>query len=156
MQTFLTYPDFGRCAEVLDMRRLGKQRVEASQMLRTLRGQSQGWRNHPAVRMWHGYEDALGLYLNAMIAEWERRGYSNTLERYPLSENSQPEMPPWLGDPEFHASHRANLLRKAPAFYGQYGWSESPELPYIWPTTSMSRPAHAENTAKETPNETDV
>jgi hypothetical protein len=79
MQTFLPYADFERCAATLDSRRLGKQRVEAFQILRALRGEGRGWRNHPAVLMWRGYEDALGLYLNAMIAEWERRGYRNNV-----------------------------------------------------------------------------
>ncbi len=33
MQTFIPYPDFHRSAEVLDMKRLGKQRVETFQVL---------------------------------------------------------------------------------------------------------------------------
>ena len=36
MQTFLPYPDFARSAQALDMRRLGKQRVEVLQILGTL------------------------------------------------------------------------------------------------------------------------
>ena len=26
-------------------------------------------------------------------------------------------MPPWLGKPEFHVSHRSNLIQKAPEIY---------------------------------------
>ena len=33
MQTFLPYPDFHESAKVLDMKRLGKQRVEVLQLL---------------------------------------------------------------------------------------------------------------------------
>ena len=36
MQTFLHEPDFARNARALDSRRLGKQRVEALQILRAL------------------------------------------------------------------------------------------------------------------------
>jgi hypothetical protein len=36
VQTFLPFPDFDRTARVLDDRRLGKQRVEALQVLRAL------------------------------------------------------------------------------------------------------------------------
>lgn len=133
MQTFLPYADFERCAATLDSRRLGKQRVEAFQILRALRGEGRGWRNHPAVLMWRGYEDALGLYLNAMIAEWERRGYRNTLARYPIPEGREIVMPAWLGNEAVHASHRSNLLRKDPRFYGRYGWTEPADLPYVWP-----------------------
>lgn len=131
MQTFLPHPDFFRSLEVLDYRRLGKQRVEAYQILRTLRGEGKlGWRNHPAVKMWRGYEPALRLYLSMAITEWKRRGYRNTME-YP--ELGDTVFPPWFGDEKFHASHRSNLLRKDPAHYGQFGWTEPPDLPYIWP-----------------------
>ena len=42
MQTFLPYPDFTQSAKTLDYRRLGKQRVEAWQILNALRGVSKG------------------------------------------------------------------------------------------------------------------
>lgn len=53
MQTFLPYTDPEKCARVLDNKRLGKQRVEAIQILNVLLGvtQTKGWRNHPAVKM---------------------------------------------------------------------------------------------------------
>lgn len=83
MQTFLPYPDFAESARCLDNRRLGKQRVEAYQILRALERfddpQRPGWRNHPAVLMWRGYEDALRLYMNATITEWTGRGFRNTM-----------------------------------------------------------------------------
>ncbi|HEY7833911.1 MAG TPA: MSMEG_6728 family protein [Ktedonobacterales bacterium] len=112
MQTFLPFADFTACVAALDNRRLGKQRLEAAQILRVLRGEQQGWRRHPAVAMWRGYEDALGLYLNTIIAEWERRGFKNTMERCPLP--TVIAMPLWLGDPAVHAGYRSNLLRKDP------------------------------------------
>lgn len=67
MQTFLPCPDFGRTAACRDARRLGKQRVEALQMLNALGDSAHRWRNHPAVRMWSGYEPALRLYMNTII-----------------------------------------------------------------------------------------
>jgi len=131
MQTFLPYPHFVRCAQVLDFRRLGKQRVEARQILKSLQVGG-GWKNHPAVRMWRGYEDILIHYGNEMLREWVRRGYRNTM---PLLEirDGYSEYPSWIGDDAFHASHRSNLLRKDPVWYGQFGWAERDDLPYIWP-----------------------
>ncbi len=132
MQTFLPYDDFLKSAQVLDYKRLGKQRVEAWQLLRGLRGESKsGWINHPASKMWRGYEAALGLYMNVMIQEWKRRGYKNTMEYFITTEAII--LPPWYGDEKFHSSHRSNLLRKDPIFYGQYGWSDNPTNPYYWP-----------------------
>ncbi len=81
--------------------------------------------------MWRGSEGALRLYMNACIREWRNRGFVN---RMPLARAVRPvRMPPWLGEPAFHASHRSNLLRKDPAFYGKYGWREPDDLPYVWP-----------------------
>lgn len=130
MQTFLPYADFRESAACLDPRRLGKQRVEAYQILRTLKGITRGWRNHPAARMWEGHEAALGLYMNAMIDEWVLRGYQNNMAKARVT---RARMPPWLGDEPLHASHRANLLRKQPEWYARFGWTDDPTLAYVWP-----------------------
>ena len=81
--------------------------------------------------MWRRHEPALGAYLNACIREWIGRGYRNTMELYPVGPNFA--YPPWVGRRPFHASHRSNLLRKDSAWYGQFGWTEQPDLPYVWP-----------------------
>jgi len=130
VQTFLPYPNFKESALVLDRARLGKQRVEANQILNAIKDPHNGWRHHPAVKMWRGYENALCLYRNTMIQEWIRRGYVNNM---PLLFFDAVQNPWWLGLEEFHASHRSNLLRKDPKFYGQYGWLEPSDLPYFWP-----------------------
>ena len=132
MQTFLPYPDFQQSLAALDYKRLGKQRVEARQILDILRGQQSGWASHPAVRMWRGYEDALVIYYNAALREWAARGYRNIILQ-PLPESPCAVMPPWLGREEFHASHRSKLLAKNPEHYARFGWPEGPGLPYVWP-----------------------
>ena len=105
--------------------------MEAYQILRVLAGLTRGWINHPAVGMWRGCEPALSAYMNAMIDEWEKRGYRNNMFRIALP----PEyaLPPWMGDAAFHASHRSNLLRKDPGHYRHYWPDEPDDLPYIWP-----------------------
>ena len=173
MQTFLPFRDFRASAETLDYRRLGKQRVEAFQLLiaiddtwaidervrKGLTGPVKGWRNHPAAVMWRGYGDALRCYMNTMIQEWIKRGYNNNMAYAPVTyvpgdsfdgsaaneealrfeHNNWHELqkyitvPSWLGYEPFHASHRANLLRKDAVFYGKYGWIEDPAMPYMWP-----------------------
>lgn len=128
MQTFLPYPDFKQSLHHLDNRRLGKQRVECKQILNALTNGG-GWANHPAVKMWAGYEEALKLYMNTAIQVWVQRGYKNTM---PIVEVGKVVLPPWIGGP-IHATHRANLLRKNPKFYGHYDWTEDPSTPYFWP-----------------------
>lgn len=132
MQTFLPYPSFQDSVGCLDWRRLGKQRVEAKQILLTLQVGSR-WHNHPAVLMWRGFEQSLQQYMNCCIQEWIRRGYRNTMELAKVEE--QVIMPWWFGSAKFHASHRSNLLRKNAIWYGQFGWKESHNLPYVWPVS---------------------
>tara|TARA_R110002020_G_scaffold156043_3_gene337531 strand:- start:632 stop:901 length:270 start_codon:yes stop_codon:yes gene_type:complete len=81
--------------------------------------------------MWRGYEAALAFYKDLCIEEWERRGYNNTMQKE--TSHRCIVLPEWFGREEFHASHRSNLLRKDPEFYGRFGWTESPNLPYVWP-----------------------
>lgn len=140
MQTFLPYPAFHRSAECLDRARLGKQRIECKQILRTLLGHSDGWANHPAVEMWRGYEISLCIYAQAICTEWRWRGYKDAqlpyftdMEDGLVSRAYQRITPRWMHDPDFHASHRSNLLRKDPEHYGKFGWEEPDDLPYVWP-----------------------
>lgn len=129
MQTFLPYPDFRESAACLDRLRLGNQRNEALTLLESL-WVGNGWSKHAASKMWSGYEDALSLYYNIVIDEWESRGYKNNMQRI---EVPVCEMPWWLGNENFHAAHRSNLLRKNPEHYSQFGWKEPLDLPYVWP-----------------------
>ena len=133
MQTFLPYRDFVESVKVLDYRRLGKQRVETFQVLNILldRTESKGWRNHPVVRMWKGYEEALKLYQNVTILEWIERGYNNNMKLETVNLDFF-KFPDWLGDEDFHRSHRSNLLRKDFGYYSQF-FDEPDNLEYIWP-----------------------
>lgn len=140
MQTFLPYSSFVESARVLDYRRLGKQRVETKQLILALTQPHYGWKNHPAAKMWRGYVPLLAEYGRVMCREWRDRGYNDSL--MPFFEGFDDvrelpvwmrELPPWLGDEQFHASHRSNLLRKDMEFYSQWGWTDPIDLPYVWP-----------------------
>lgn len=137
MQIFLPYPDMRKSLQTLDNRRLGKQRVETYQIISAITRRPKldgtpykGWLNHPCTVMWKNYVPALKLYMNYSITEWIDRGFKNTM----ISEKIEEEvvLPPFIGDEKFHASHRANLLKKEPNFYSRYGWNENPSDPYVW------------------------
>lgn len=132
MQTFLPYPDFAKSAQCLDYRRLGKQRIEAKQIIDILEGnaKSNAWENHPAVKMWKGNIDSLKLYYNVMLREWINRGYKNNMTFY-YDVPCIVYPPAWLTD-EFCSRHRAALLAKDPKHYSQFGWSEEPKIDYLW------------------------
>ena len=131
MQTFLPYPDVCMSLKTLDYKRLGKQRLEARQILKTLYIGSR-WQNHPAVKMWKNYENYLSYYYNCCIDEWVFRGYKNTMIKVVLP--TKINSPLWLGNEKFHSSHRANLLRKNLVYYSKFNWDEKPAQGYFWPT----------------------
>ncbi|MFG2515669.1 MSMEG_6728 family protein [Streptomyces sp. NPDC048584] len=151
MQTFLPYPGFRESALVLDRRRLGKQRVEAIQVLRGLIVPGYGWRRHPAVRMWTGYEEALVRYGLEVCRVWRERGHQDSCAATLVADLAgvRPgapvrgqeelaeagELPPWLGDEAMHRSHRSALVRKDPEAYGEVFAGEPDDLPYVWPSS---------------------
>lgn len=145
MQTFLPYADYAQSAASLDDSRLGKQRVEAYQILLQLAGIKMadypdwqprlgGWGHHPAVAMWAGHELALAEYIDACCDEWTGRTVgledgtlrarrdtvkANTAIAVEIARADDwlSERPGWIGDEEVHRTHRSNLLRKDPEYY---------------------------------------
>jgi hypothetical protein len=110
--------------------------------------------------MWKGHEYHLGLYLLAgcdVLKERTGKEYSEIREkiRAEMAKHRNTGPPPWLGNEDFHASHRSNLLRKVSLaqqkavetkkdrdiqnaryqkeWYQQFNWTEPDNLPYVWP-----------------------
>ena len=151
MQTFLPYPDFGRSARVLDVKRLGKQRVEVIQIVRALTRPAYGWAQHPAVLMWKGSEEALGRYGLVCCEVWTGLGFGDTCAATIATDlaeagvdriRSQDDLaeagalPAWLGDDAVHLSHRSALVQKDPEYYGALFPGTPADLPYVWPVRS--------------------
>ena len=141
MQTFLPYPSFKQSAASLDYRRLGKQRVEVLQLLNSIsklkKGEPvRGWKNHPCRKMWHNYTNALVEYGLDVCIEWKSRGYNDTCYEKILAhfnKNEHVKMPPFLGNEQFHLSHKSMLIQKMPEYYKKQ-WPGVPNnLEYIWP-----------------------
>lgn len=135
MNTFLPYADFKKSAQSLDYKRLGKQRVETWQILNALRGQTKGWVNHPASKMWRGHEKLLCEYGITVCDEWIARGYNDTMrERFVSLSAELPacDKPFWFTIKQIHISHQSNLKRKDPKYYA---FDVPADLPYIWADT---------------------
>jgi hypothetical protein len=132
VNTFILCDDATVTATYLDNKRLGKQRVEAKQIIDTLEGKNSGWINHPAVRMWQGYVNGLKDYFNKIVAEWVKRGYTNNMELFVIEGDII--YPSWYFNKKVHYSHMSRLIEKdaehyshlsPPVEYLSYG--------YIWP-----------------------
>lgn len=147
MQTFVPEGrNLTKGFEALDYQRLGKQRVEAWQILNCLRGvdndgapkDHKGWVNHPATKMWEGHIAALARYGMLCCMEWRRRGYNDSLlERFRGVHDlftmwgDADTLPTYLDD--IADSHKSNLIRKLPEHYQPLWPTVSSDLPYIWP-----------------------
>ncbi len=157
MQTFLPFDDFEASARALDLRRLGKQRVECLQVLRGLTVPDYGWRHHPAVKMWRSRVEALGRYGLTCCEVWVEKGYGDTcaasigaelasagisVVRTQAQLAKAGALPRWFGDPDFHRAHQSSLLRKDPDHYGPLFPGVPDDLPYVWPA---SEPPDAES-----------
>ena len=147
VNTFLPYPDFRKSVASLDNKRLGKQRVEAKQIIDAIATGTR-WQNHPACIMWMENIEALAYYYNCCLDEWISRGKNNTMPyyeidcRYSHCEKSSPhthdqscfDIPWWVGWNHFHYSHQASLTRKFPDYYK----FDIPEYyinrGYVWPS----------------------
>jgi hypothetical protein len=140
--TFLPFDDIERSLLVLDKRRLGKQRVEAGQIMKALRGETKGWVNHPSTKMWQGYEFLLKHYYNESLRIWELRGGKNVLSKPVTLDDEERtrleagDRPWWWGYAPLHESHKAALIRKDPAYYTSLLELKTPKflsLGYFWP-----------------------
>jgi hypothetical protein len=142
MQTFLPYADFYQSAQVLDKKRCWKQVVEAKQIISCLTGTGcLKWNNHPAIKMWVGHTNLLKVYFNSFLSVCLTKHTINTA-LYPYFTCKQTAIiddngvPFWLGNEDFHRSHRARLIEKDRDFYlpkfpedekyneGKYWWPD--------------------------------
>lgn len=105
--------------------------------------------------MWAGYEEALTCYGIEICRQWCSTGRSDTCDarlREDLARatgsttvgtqeslTATGELPPWLGDPGFHRSHRSALLRKDTEHYRHWFTDVPSDLPYVWPVSDRPR-----------------
>ena len=152
MQTFTPHPNFEESLRALDLKRLGKQRVEVVQIVRALTVPGYAWSSHPAVLMWKGYEEALGRDGLTACEVWTERGFGDScaatitadLRAAGIAKIGSYEelaasdaLPPWLFDEAVQLSHRSSLLRKDPEHYRPLFPPDTPrDLDYVWPVRS--------------------
>lgn len=164
MQTFTPYSDFEASARVLDMKRLGKQRVEVIQIVRALTVPGYAWTSHPAVLMWSGHEEALGRYGITMCDVWTELGFADTCAAT-IAEDlrvagisairtygqllADGALPHWLFEPGVQRSHQSALVRKNPSHYRPRFPDVPDDIEYHWPVRS---PAAVERELRKVEN----
>lgn len=133
MQTFLPFVyNFDLSAKSLDNKRLNKQLLEGRQIYAALLGQTKGWVNHPATKMWKNHENMLFKYLYAIKRECERRGIQTEKNWTAIEEMHESNynrgdgltIPGWMTDEQIankiEITHRGNLYKKDPDYYVEF------------------------------------
>lgn len=164
VNTFITSSYLPNTFKDLDYRRLGKQRVEAKQIIDILEKidagedvSSIGFASHTATKMWIGYTNALKAYYNLCLDEWINRGYKNKMVKYDidetrftnresvfdgvkttfLTEDTEYSFPPFTSFRPFILFHRSALYKKDPKYYVKFLNEELEpyvDLGYLWPS----------------------
>lgn len=163
VNTFVLCQNKENLFDDLDKRRLGKQRVEAMQIINILEDYDRtgefkkgSYGNHPATQMWIGYTNALKVYFNLCVKEWIKRGCVNNMALFDIDEDKYRIVPcefdgvtcqfleefdefcfpKWFSFPPLILSHRASLLRKDPDeyhFFNDELTAEYYDKGYLWP-----------------------
>lgn len=133
MQTFFPSPDLERSIFHLDPKRRWNQINECKALLHVHLQRVKPWSFHPACKMWEGHTNALLAYAFECIRQVKLHDGRD----YPAFPWAPPDYvgpwPSWINDERFRHQHKANLVRKDPAFYKPRFPSVEPDDVYVWP-----------------------
>ena len=127
MQVFVPYPSPIDVAKCLDPKRLRKQIIECRQIMKTIEGQSEAWKNHPVIKMYSSEWAWLSCY--TLCLQYYELGDEDAAQ----DENARAFMfrPKFLTK-DFCDQHKRRLYTKAPALYPQFaGYGKSDENWYF-------------------------
>lgn len=149
MQTFITDINFNKSAQNLDRARLGASIYESIHILASLLKVNENLitpkrdvSNHPASKLWIGWEGCLLNYIRIHIGEWRNRGYKSKINfnnyrmlcyEIPYEYIKKAEgytIPDWVTKKVID-THRNCLYRKRPDFY-PIEWRGDMEMQYSW------------------------
>jgi hypothetical protein len=129
MQTWITDKDFYKSAVNLNRQHLQANLYESIHILASLLdvndklvNPKRNVKNHPAAKLWEGYEDALFYYIDAHIVAWLNIGYKCNINKanmrfiYAVMKDNkysyfQNKISNWITD-ELIQTHRSVLIQK--------------------------------------------
>lgn len=152
LNTWLPYDNYAESADILTDRHIFMQLQDCTKLLYWLtemplnrRTPSKAQLEHPCVIQWRGYVPSLYDYtLEIMMVAYERSSLTNKQEQISemaeninildgLVSNMKEETPSWLGNEDYHLSHKSNLIRLSRSAYESI-WPDVPDnLELIWP-----------------------
>jgi hypothetical protein len=146
MQTWITDYDFYKSASNLDTKRLGSQIYEGIHILASLLdvndklvNPKRNVKNHPAAKLWIGYEKELLFYIHEHLWFWFGKNYSSIInyENYKILLHvlgwCSAKTLNWITD-NLIQTHRSALIQKNPDHYRRI-WPDCPtnlKMHYGW------------------------
>lgn len=126
---------FHKSLVLIDDARLSKQRQDVLRILRGIMGE-EPW--HISHAGWEGYEYTLGVFGMSACSVWQnQRGHRDSIafQLHEILEGVPHDLvqPPWIGDLNFHRSHRSYLVRRMPEFYAEKFPNNPEGMPLLWP-----------------------
>ena len=124
MQVFVPFKEPLKTAQCLDNKRLNKQIIECNQLIKTIRGFSKAWMNHPVTRMYQ-HKD-LFRYMNYYVCCLHnfKNGFMKDAKIYnDMAMNVLNEMKESGNEiltDEFCDQHKRRLYAKNPDHYKQF------------------------------------
>ena len=104
-------------AAAVDSKRFNKQIIETKQILSTLSGISEAWKNHPCILQYKGYSDYLFSYVMCLIAF--REGDVSMAKMYSdIASNLKPE----FHTVEYFNQMKRRLYTKNPTHYSIWSY----------------------------------
>ena len=102
-------------AAALDSKRFNKQIIETKQILSTLSGISEAWKNHPCILQYKGYSDYLFSYVMCLIAF--REGDVSMAKMY---SDIASKLKPEFHTVEYFNQMKRRLYTKNPEYYSSW------------------------------------
>lgn len=112
-------------AQILDSKRFNKQIIETKQILSTLRGNSDAWKNHPCVLQYKNHIDWLEYYERCFL-EYKKGNYVLALSASILATEHTPP----FHTPDYFDQMKRRLYTKNPYHYKV--WKDLGESDINW------------------------
>ncbi len=132
MMIWLPYPDFTKSVSCLNTQHLNRQRANCQVLSKSFISPNR-WNHVPTFKAWKNYYEVFQYYHDVCVKEWVKRGFRTIAVLYEAPKPDKRDLPWFIGEEQYHASHRSNLLRLDPTYAGIEGWREPSNLPYLWP-----------------------
>lgn len=123
MQVFVPFTEPLKTAQCLDKKRLNKQIIECRQLIRTIRGESRSWANHPVTKMYSHPELFKYMQYYVQCLKYYKDGaleMADNYSRMAVGYLEKTQEAKYILSEKFCDQHKRRLYAKDPEHYVQF------------------------------------